>query len=87
MTKPSTILIVQQTLIRASTRFSDDKKAALRQAIATESNPNAKWVLEQTLENAEIAEKTQHPTCDDTGIPHILLKVGGTKSVSAEVEE
>ena len=85
MTTPSPITTVKQTLIRASTVFSSDKKAVLRQAIASESNPNARWVLEQTLENAEIAAKTQHPTCDDTGIPHLLLEVGGRQAVSAEL--
>ena len=76
---------VKDALIRASTVFSEDKKVVLRKAIAAESNPNARWVLEQTLANAETAEKTRHPTCDDTGIPHVLLEVGGRQAVSAEL--
>lgn len=74
---------VKNAVIRASTVFSEDKKAVLRKVIEAETNPNARWVLETILENAEIAGKTRCPTCDDTGIPHIFLEVGGNRSVSA----
>jgi len=78
-------LKVKETLIRASTVFSEDKKAVIRKAIETELNPNAKWVLETILENAETAENTLRPTCDDTGIPHLFIEMGGGKSVSADM--
>ena len=76
---------VKDALVRASTVFSDDKKVVLRKAIEAETNPNARWMLELILENAETAESTSRATCDDTGIPHILLEVGGEKAVSAEM--
>ncbi len=76
---------VCDALIRASTVFPEDKKAAYRKAIETEQNENARWMLETILENAEIAEQTRRGTCDDTGIPHIFLEVGGRQSVSAEM--
>ncbi len=74
---------VKKALIQASTVFSNDKKAVCRIALAREENATARWVLETILENAEIAEKTLRPTCDDTGIPHVLLEIGGRQSVSA----
>ncbi|MBN1225801.1 MAG: fumarate hydratase [Deltaproteobacteria bacterium] len=76
---------VKEALFRASTVFSEDKKAVLCKAIETESNPNARWVLEIILENAETAERTLRPTCDDTGIPHVFLEVGGKRAVSVEM--
>lgn len=76
---------VKEALIRASTVFSEDKKAVMRRALETERNPNARWMLETILENAETAEKTLRPTCDDTGIPHVFLEVGGNRSVSMEM--
>ena len=76
---------VKDAVIRASTVFSDDKKAVCRKALETEKNDNARWMLETILENAEVAEKTLRPTCDDTGIPHVFLEVGGNRSVSAEM--
>ena len=76
---------IKDAVIRASTVFSEDKKAVLRKAIERETNPNARWVLELTLENAETAEKNLCPTCDDTGIPHVFLEVGGDRAVSADM--
>ena len=52
-----------------------------------ETNPNARWVLETILENAKIARESQRPMCDDTGIPHILLEVGGSQFVGADTLE
>ena len=75
----------KDAVIRASTIFSDDKKSILRRAIEIESNPNARWVLETILANGETAENTRRPTCDDTGIPHILLEAGGKKCVTPDM--
>lgn len=75
----------KDALIRASTVFSEDKKAVIRNAIEGESNANARWVLQTILQNAEIAEKTLRPTCDDTGIPHVFLDVGGDRSVNSDM--
>jgi fumarate hydratase subunit alpha len=76
---------VKEAVIRASTVFSEDKKSVMRKALEKETSPNARWMLETILENAETAEKTLRPTCDDTGIPHVFLEVGGSQSVSAEM--
>jgi len=76
---------VREAVIYASTVFSDDKIAVCRKALEKEMNPNARWIMETILENAETAEKTLRPTCDDTGIPHVFLEVGGKQAVSAEM--
>ena len=64
------------TLVEAGSVFRNDKKEAYRKAIADETNPQARWVLETVLENAEAAERLKSPLCDDTGIPHLVLDVG-----------
>jgi len=74
--------LVRDTLVEAGSAFRADKKAAYRQAIEKEENAQAKWVLETILENAEMAEKNRSPLCDDTGIPHLILEVGGDRAVS-----
>jgi fumarate hydratase subunit alpha len=76
---------VIEAVVKASTVFSADKKMVMRKALEKETNPNARWMLGTILENAEIAEKTLRPTCDDTGIPHVFLEVGGNQFVSAEM--
>ena len=73
------------TLVKAGSVFREDKKAAYRKAIANETNPQAKWVLETVLENAEAAEKLKSPLCDDTGIPHLVLDVGDGAVVTGEL--
>ena len=85
MNQAEVIKKVRDSLVRASTVFSEDKKEVLRKAIQHERNPNARWMLELILENAETAEATRRATCDDTGIPHIFLEVGGNRSVGAEM--
>ena len=73
------------TLVKAGSVFREDKKAAYRKAIADETNPQARWVLETVLENAEAAEKLESPLCDDTGIPHLVLDVGDGAVVTGEL--
>lgn len=67
---------VADTLVTAGSTFTDDKKEAYRKAIAEETNPHAKWVMETILQNADAAERLKSPLCDDTGIPHLVLDVG-----------
>ncbi|MCF0248169.1 MAG: fumarate hydratase [Synergistes sp.] len=64
------------TLIKASTVFRPDQIEAYKRAAENEDSPHAKWVLNNILENAEIAESRVFPLCDDTGIPHLFLEVG-----------
>jgi len=70
------VSIVSDTLVRAGSVFSEDKKEAYRRAIDKETNEKTKWVMETILENAEAAEKNRSPLCDDTGIPHVVLDIG-----------
>lgn len=79
--------IVAETLVTAGSTFRDDQKAAYRRAIAAEENPRAKWVMEQVLENAMVAEKRRGPLCDDTGIPHVFLETGPNRIVTGALLE
>ena len=70
------LLKTAETLVKASTTFSADKIEAYERAADIENNPNAKWVLENILENSQVAKQTRFPLCDDTGIPHVFLEIG-----------
>ena len=63
-------------LVKAGTTYREDQFAAYRKAIAAETEPNPHWVMNQIVVNAEIAEKEQLPLCDDTGIPHVIARIG-----------
>lgn len=79
--------IVAEALVTAGSTFREDQKAAYRRAIAAEENLRAKWVMEQVLENALVAEKNRGPLCDDTGIPHVFLEVGPNRAVTGTLLE
>lgn len=87
MERDKIVKAVGDTLVKAGSTFSEDKKAAYRKAIEKETNERAKWVLETILENAEAAEEHLSPLCDDTGIPHLLLDVGSDMAVPAGLLE
>ena len=76
---------ISNSIIEASTCLSNDKLKALKKAIASEDSENARWALEQILENYQVAGKTKFPLCDDTGIPHVIIEVGEDRQVSGEL--
>jgi fumarate hydratase subunit alpha len=68
----------RECLVKAGTTFRRDQIEAYQQAIKDEESENPRWVLTQLLENARVAERKQLPLCDDTGIPHVIARVGET---------
>lgn len=66
----------QDCLITAGSSNSPDRLAAYAKAVAAEKSPNPKWFLELILENAQIAQREKLPLCDDTGIPHVIVRLG-----------
>ena len=76
---------ISNSIIEASTNLSDDKLKALRKAISTEDDDNARWALEQILENYQVAQKTKFPLCDDTGIPHVIIEIGEDRQITGEL--
>lgn len=75
---------IRDTLIKAGTTFRTDQILAYETAIAEETNPRAKWVLEQILENARIASKKRSPLCDDSGVPHVFIEIGNEREVGGK---
>lgn len=84
-TNNKTVELVKKALIEAGSTFRDDKKRAYCSFIKNELNQNSKWALETILENAEVAQKTKSPLCDDTGIPHLLLEIGKDISFTGQM--
>ncbi|MDR3331261.1 MAG: fumarate hydratase [Synergistaceae bacterium] len=68
---------IAETLIKAGTTFRRDQTEAYRKALKKESSVHSRWVLEQILSSSEIAEIKKLPLCDDTGIPHVVIEIGG----------
>ena len=76
---------IAATLVKAGSTFREDQKEAYRKAIADEKNANACWVMKQVLDNALVAEKTDGPLCDDTGIPHVFIEVGPNRVLTGHL--
>lgn len=72
----------REALIQASTRFRDDQLDAYRSALLREQDEKSRWVLEQTIQNAETAARDKLAICDDTGIPHVLVRMGREAEVN-----
>jgi len=85
MTNAEITARVRDALVEAGSTFRTDKKEAYRRAIETEKDDKARWVLETILENAKTAERDRAPLCDDTGIPHLVLEVGGERAVTGNM--
>lgn len=87
MTTKSISDLIADTLVRAGSTFSNDKKDAYRCAIQKEQNATSRWIMEQILDNSTAAEKNLSPLCDDTGIPHIFIEIGKNRALSGEMME
>ena len=76
---------ISRCIIKASTTLSDDKYRALNRAIEIEGNDNARWALNQILENYTVAQKKNFPLCDDTGIPHVIIEIGNERQITGDL--
>jgi fumarate hydratase subunit alpha len=59
--------IVSRLCKEANFYLGEDVVAALRKARDNEESPVARQVLDQILENAEVAAKEEMPLCQDCG--------------------
>jgi len=69
---------VLTALKRSVTRLPQDVKEAIYHAYRTETSQLGKTQLEAIIKNFELAEKSELPICQDTGIPLFYVKVGPT---------
>lgn len=67
---------VARLCIEACYYLGDDVLAALKKARANEPSPVGQAVLDQILQNAEIASRGELPLCQDTGLTVVFLELG-----------
>jgi fumarate hydratase subunit alpha len=73
---------VRDLAIRAAYELPGDVKQALQDAAAKESNPRARQILDQLIENYQIAEKDRIPLCQDTGLAIVFVELGNQITVT-----
>jgi fumarate hydratase subunit alpha len=67
---------VARLSIESNYYLGEDVLAALRKYRAAEVSPAGREVLDQILENAEIARNEQMPLCQDCGLTVVFLELG-----------
>ncbi|HDQ07636.1 MAG TPA: fumarate hydratase [Methanoculleus sp.] len=77
----------KRALAIAETHLPDDVTAALQAAYASEKNPVARAELGAILENIALAEETNRPICQDTGVPVIFITLPRKIPLTAAIEE
>lgn len=85
MTDKDFINKIAECLIKAGSTFREDQKEAYQRLIREEPNIGSCWVMKQVLQNALVAENSQSPLCDDTGIPHVFIEIGPDKVLSGQM--
>ncbi|MBE3577588.1 MAG: fumarate hydratase [Limnochordales bacterium] len=60
----------------ANLHLGEDMLAALRKAAAGEESPVGRDILNQIIENAELAPAERMPMCQDTGIAVVMVEIG-----------
>jgi fumarate hydratase subunit alpha len=63
-------------IAKASFELGQDEIIALRQARQKETNSTAREILDQLLDNAEIARCELRPLCQDTGLAVVFVDIG-----------
>ena len=88
MTTNAMIEEVAVNLIRqAVTKLPEEVKTALKNAYSNERSPIGKTQLKAILENVEMAEKTNTPMCQDTGLISFYLEAGSKFENLDKVED
>lgn len=67
---------VEQLCIDANYNLNKDILEALKEGVRCEKSPTGQRVLEQLVENAEIASSERIPICQDTGMAVVFLEIG-----------
>lgn len=67
---------VARLCIESNLTLGDDVLAAIRRSRETEPSPVGRQVLDQILENADVAESEKMPLCQDCGLTVVFLELG-----------
>lgn len=68
--------VVERLCVEANEHLPEDVKDAIRACRACEDGAIAWGVLDDIIENYEIADREQVPVCQDTGMACVFLEIG-----------
>lgn len=67
---------VARLCIDACYQLPEDVRAALRTALGSEVSPLGREILQQLIDNADLAQQGEYPLCQDTGYAVVFLDLG-----------
>lgn len=76
ITADQIIETVARLAVEATHYLPEDVEGAIRQARQTERNPLGVQIIDEILENAEIARTRMLPLCQDTGTAVVMVDIG-----------
>ena len=79
--------VVKKLCIEANCHLSGDIKERIETLYKEETWPGAKEILERIIENYNIADLTDQPVCQDTGVACVFLKVGQDVHVNGDITD
>ena len=68
--------VIEKLCIEANEHLPEDVKNAIKTCRACEDGEIAKGVLDNIIENYEIADQENVPVCQDTGMACVFLEIG-----------
>lgn len=79
--------VVRKLCIEANCHLTDDLKTCIKDCRACEPFPVAQGILDQIIENFNIADENSVPVCQDTGMACVFIEVGQDVHVEGNLEE
>ena len=79
--------VVRRLCIEANCHLTDDLKACITACRACETFPVAQGILDQIIENYQIADTNNVPVCQDTGMVCVFVDVGQDVHVEGSLED
>jgi fumarate hydratase subunit alpha len=78
---------IAELCILANYELSDDVLQALHNAMSEETSSRAREILQQIIDNANLAKTERTPICQDTGIVIVFLEIGQEVVIEGGLEE
>ena len=79
--------VVERLCIAANEHLPEDVKCAIRSCRACEDGEIAKGVLDNIIENFEIADSECVPICQDTGMACVFIELGQDVHINGNLDE
>ncbi|MBR6570451.1 MAG: fumarate hydratase [Clostridia bacterium] len=79
--------VVRRLCIEANCHLTQDLKDCITQCRACETFPVAQGILDQIIENYNIADANNVPVCQDTGMACVFIDVGQDVHVEGSLED